>query len=241
MTEETAVRITERMNRNFFIKLLVWAVLFLLLYTVTIQYQVVCELGGSWRTPVSLKTPVDAYTPVNIYIMWFYAACLLYVPFSGALFALNRRITAIQVVAFYLGVIAVYLLSYAIYLVFPTTAAEVMLTSYEPNKDLFINRGMFDALQNLYALSTPLGDFPSLHVAPLVVMGLFLWRYWRWLLVVYVPLAFLGGVGTFVLKFHTVMGFLGGAVMGVFGWLVIFSWLLRVLSRFEQSADAVAG
>ncbi|MEI2819504.1 MAG: hypothetical protein V9E81_04535 [Marmoricola sp.] len=156
------MRITERMNRNFFIKALVWAVLFLLLYTVTIQYQVVCELGGSWRTPVSLKTPVDAYTPVNIYIMWFYAACLLYVPFSGALFALNRRITAIQVVAFYLSVIAVYLLSYAIYLVFPTTAAEVMLTSYEPNKDLFINRGMFDALAKPLRAEHPTGRLPKL-------------------------------------------------------------------------------
>ncbi len=171
---------------------------------------------------VSLKTFIDSWTPVNIYIMWPYLACLIYVPFSGVVFALNRRISAIQVISFYFSVVLIYLITYAIYIVFPTTASGVMLTSFGPNQHLFINEGMFQALQDLYKQSTPLGDFPSLHVAPLVFMGMFLYKYWRSLFWVFLPFAFFGAVGTFVLKFHTFAGFVGGAVMGVIGYYIFY-------------------
>jgi hypothetical protein len=151
-----------------------------------------------------------------------YLACLIYVPFSGILYAFNRRISAIQLISFYFSVIGIYLVTYAIYLVFPTTASGVMLTSFAPNQHLFINEGMFQALQNLYVQSTPLGDFPSLHVAPLVLMGIFLYKYWRSLFWIFLPLAFFGTIGTFVLKFHTFAGFLGGAAMGIFGYYVVY-------------------
>ena len=171
---------------------------------------------------VSLKTFIDAWTPVNIYIMWPYLACLIYVPLSGILYAFNKRITAIQVISFYFSVVFVYLITYVIYIIFPTTASGVMLTSYGPNSHLFINEGMFQALQGLYTQSTPLGDFPSLHVAPLVFMGIFLYKHWRSLFWVFLPLAFFGAIGTFVLKFHTVVGFLGGVAMGIFGYYILY-------------------
>jgi hypothetical protein len=201
-----------------------------------IQYQTVCEFGGRLMEAVSLKTFIDAWTPVNIYIMWPYMACLIYVPFSGLLFAFNRRISVIQVVSFYFSVVLVYLVTYSIYIVFPTTASEVMLTSFEPNAHLFINEGMFQALQGLYGQSTPLGDFPSLHVAPLVIMGIFLYKHWRSLFWIFLPFAFFGAIGTFVLKFHTVAGFLGGAVMGYFGYYVLYEkvvqkYLTRIISE----------
>jgi hypothetical protein len=204
-------------------KLLLFVPLYFSLYVVIIQYQVVCELGGRLMTPVSLKTFLDAWTPINVYIMWPYLACLIYVPFSGVLYAFNKRITAVQVVSFYASVVLVYVVSYAVYLVFPTTASEVMLTSYEPNAHLFINEGMFQALQGLYTQSTPLGDFPSLHVAPLVLMGIFLYNFWRSLFWIFMPLAFFGAIGTFVLKFHTVAGFLGGIAVGYFGYYVVYT------------------
>ncbi len=108
-----------------------------------------------------------------------------------------------------------------------------MLTSYEPNAHLFINEGMFQALQDLYIQSTPLGDFPSLHVAPLVLMGIFLYKRWRSLFWLFLPLAFLGAVGTFVLKFHTVVGTLGGVVMGYFGYYMLYEKLvLKFVNKF---------
>jgi hypothetical protein len=192
-----------------------------------IQYQAVCELGGRLMEAVSLKTFIDDWTPVNIYIMWPYMACLIYVPFSGLIYALNRKISAVQVISFYISVVCIYLVTYAIYIVFPTTASEVMLTSFGPNSHLFINEGMFQALQGLYGQSTPLGDFPSLHVAPLVFMGIFLYKYWRTLFWIFLPFAFFGAIGTFVLKFHTVAGFLGGAVMGYFGYYVIYEKVVQ--------------
>jgi hypothetical protein len=104
-----------------------------------------------------------------------------------------------------------------------------MITSFESNQHLFINEGMFQALQDLYAKSTPLGDFPSLHVAPLVLMGIFLYKHWRSLFWLFLPLAFFGAIGTFVLKFHTVAGFLGGLVMGYLGYYIFYE---KIISKF---------
>lgn len=216
------MQISKKLNYSIWFKLILFIPLFFLLYFVTIQYQAVCELGGRLITPVSFKTFLDAWTPVNIYIMWPYLACLTYVPFSGIGYAFNRKISGIQVIYFYLSVVFIYLVTYAIYIIFPTTASEVMLTSYGQNAHLFINEGMFHHLQDMYNMSTPLGDFPSLHVAPLMFMGIFLHKHWRSLFWVFLPFAFFGAIGTFVLKFHTFAGFLGGVVMGIFGYYMLY-------------------
>jgi hypothetical protein len=227
------MKISKKLNHSIWFKLLLFVPLYFFLYFVTIQYQVVCELGGRLMNAVSLKTFLDAWTPINIYIMWPYLACLIYVPLSGILYAFNRRISAIQVVSFYLSVVFVYLATYAIYIVFPTTASGVMLTSYGPNAHLFINEGMFQHLQDLYNVSTPLGDFPSLHVAPLVLMGIFLYKRWRCLFWIFLPLAFFGAIGTFVLKFHTIAGSLGGAVMGIVGYYIFYDKIVfKCLNKF---------
>lgn len=198
--------------------------------------EVITVEGGRLFEPTSLKTFLDAWTPVNIYIMWPYMACLVYVLFSGIFYALNRRISALEVASFYISVVFTYLFTYSIYLVFPTTASEVMLTSYEPNAHLFINEGMFQALQGLYTQSTPLGDFPSLHVAPLTLMGIFLYKRWRTFFWIFLPFAFLGAIGTFVLKFHTVVGFLGGIAMGFFGYYVLYKKVIqKYLNKFYLS------
>ena len=187
---------------------------------------------------VSLRTFIDNYTPINIYIVWPYLACLFYVPFSGILYAFNRRISAIQVLSFYFSVVFIYVFTYAIYLVFPTTASGVMLTSYDPTSHVFVSEGMFKDLQGLYLSSTPLGDFPSLHVAPLVFMGIFLFKRWRSLFWIFLPLAFFGAIGTFMLKFHTFAGFLGGAVMGVIGYYIFYEKVVqKYLNKFFLSKE----
>ena len=213
-------------NHNPWFKLLVYIPLYFSLLFVTIFYQTICEFGGTHFKPTSLKTVIDNWTPVNIYIMWPYIACLTYVPISGLFLAFNRKISAIQVTSFYQSVIATYVITYIIYIFFPTTASEVMLTSYKENANLFINQGMFEHLQEMYKMSTPLGDFPSLHVAPLVILGLFLYHHWKVLFWIFLPLGFLGAIGTFVLKFHTFSGFIGGAIIGIIGYYFIYTRLI---------------
>jgi len=213
-------------NYSFILKFALFILLNFLLLNVTILYPYVCELGGSLMRSYSLKTFFDSWTPVNIYIMWPYLLCLTYVPISGLFYAFNRRISSIEILSFYLSIVLIYLFTYIIYLVFPTTASEVMLTRYESNEHLFINKGMFEHLQELYNASTPFGDFPSLHVSPLVFMGIFLYKKWRVLFWIFLPLAFFGAIGTFVLKFHTFAGFMGGAIMGYFGYKYFYEKLL---------------
>jgi hypothetical protein len=158
--------------------------------------------------------------------MWPYLLCLTYVPFSGLLYAFNREISSVEILSFYFSVILIYIITYAIYIVFPTTASEVMLNEYKSNSHLFINEGMFEHLQDLYKQSTSLGDFPSLHVSPLVFMGMFLYKKWRLLFCIFLPFAFLGAIGTFVLKFHTFAGFLGGGVVGYIGYIYLYENLI---------------
>jgi hypothetical protein len=212
-------------NYKIWFKLSVYVFLYLILFFVTLQYQTVCELGKRSFAPTSLKTFIDLYTPVNIYIMWPYIACLMYVPISGLFFVFYRKISAFQIIGFYSTVLSVYILNYLIYIFFPTTAIDVMLTSYETNEKLFINKGMFLHLQDLYNISTPFGDFPSLHVSPLVILSLFLYKYWRLLFWIYIPFGFLGAIGTFVLKFHTFAGFFGGIIIGVVVYDIIYKRL----------------
>lgn len=216
------MKISNKLNQSILFKLLLFIPLCFLWYFLMMQYVAICELGGRLTEAVSLKTFIDAWTPIYIYIVWPYMACLFYVPFSGILYAFNRRISAIQVISFYFSVVFIFLVTYAVYLVFPTTASEVMLTSFDPNSHIFVSEGMFRDLQNFYESSTPLGDFPSIHIAPLVLMGIFLYKRWRSLFWIFLPFAFFGGIGTFVLKFHTFAGFLGGIAMGYFGYYVLY-------------------
>ncbi|MEI7498272.1 MAG: phosphatase PAP2 family protein [Candidatus Falkowbacteria bacterium] len=232
------MKISDKLNQSTWFKLLLFIPLCYLLYLLMMQYIAICELGGRLTEAVSLKTFIDAWTPVNIYIVWPYVACLFYVPLSGILYAFNRRISAVQVISFYVSVILIFLVTYAIYLVFPTTASEVMLTSFDPNSNVFVSEGMFRDLQDFYISSTPLGDFPSIHVAPLVLMGLFLYKRWRSLFWMFLPFASIGAIGTFVLKFHTVVGFLGGLAMGCMGYYVLYKKVaLRLTSKYLRPEE----
>ena len=175
-----------------------------------LQYETVCNFGGILRDAVSLKTFIDAWIPFTIYIIYTYILCLFYLPFSGILYIFNHRISILQLVSFYISAICMYLVTYIIYLIFPTTAQGVMITKFNPH---ILNIGMFQTLQDIYTSSTPLGDFPSLHVAPLIFMGIFLYKYWRSLFWVFLPFGFFGAIGTVLLKFHTFSGLLGGIAM----------------------------
>lgn len=224
------MKISKKLNHSIWVKLLIFIPFFIVLLAVMAQYEAVCNLGGTFREAISLKTFVDNWIPFNIYIIYPYFLCIWYVLFSGIIYAFYRKISAIQFISFYVSAILMWLSCYAIYLVFPTTANGVMITAF--NHEI-LNRGMFDALQGLYTASTPLGDFPSLHVAPMVFMGIFLYKHWRSLFWVFLPFAFLGAIGTVLLKFHVFLGLLGGIVMGIIGYYVLYEKIVsKYLNKF---------
>jgi len=234
------MKISRKLNHSIWFKLLLFIPLFMLLWIIMLQYETICNFGGTLRTAVSLKTFIDALIPFNIYISYTYILCLFYVPFAGILYAFNRRISAIQMISFYISGICIYLVTYAIYLILPTTAQGVMINSFNPQ---ILNYWMFQALQGIYTASTPLGDFPSLHVAPLVFMGIFLYKYWRWFFWMFLPFAFFGAIGTVLLKFHTFAGLLGGIAMWYFGYYIIYEKIFLIcfkkifLSKEESIAE----
>lgn len=226
------MKIPNKLNYSIWFKLVLFIPLFLIIFLLMLKYEAICNFGAILKHPVSLKTFIDAWIPFNFYIVYTYIICLLYVPFSGILYAFNHKISAVQSFAFYLSSIFVYLITYTIYLVFPTTAQEVMISSFNPQ---ILNEGSFKILQSIYTSSTPLGDFPSLHVAPLVFMGFFLHKYWRLLFWIFLPFAFLGAIGTVLLKFHTFLGLFGGVIMGIFAYYYIYEkTVLKLLSRLIQ-------
>lgn len=236
------MKISKNFNHSIWLKLLVFIPLFILLFIVMTLYQPICELGGNLFNPVSLKTFLDTWTPPEMYTFLPYLFVLLFVPFSGIFYAFNRKISVVQVISFYLAVICTWLVAYAIYIVFPTTASEVMITSYDEYAAYYlIHEGAFQTLQNLYGASTPLGDFPSLHVAPLMLMGVFLHKHLKTLFWIFLPLAFIGATGTYLLKFHTVIGFLGGVALGYFGYYVLYEKVVHMyLKKFFVENESLS-
>lgn len=224
------MKISKKLNHSIWLKLLIFIPLVFVLLSVMTQYETVCNLGGTFREPVSLKTFVDNWIPFNIYIIYPYILCIWYVLFLGIFYAFYRKINVIQFISFYVSAILMWLSCYGIYLVFPTTANGVMITSFKPE---ILNMGMFEALQGLYTASTPLGDFPSLHVAPMVFISIFLYKNWRPVFWILLPFAFLGAIGTVLLKFHVFLGFLGGAAMGILGYYVLYEKVtLKYIKKF---------
>jgi hypothetical protein len=224
------MKISKNLNNSIWFKLVIFIPLFFILLAIMAQYEAVCNLGGTFREPISLKTFIDDWIPFNIYIIYPYILCIWYVLFSGIIYAFYRKISVIQFISFYVSAIFMYLSCYAIYLVFPTTAMDVMIISFNSK---ILNMGMFQALQSLYTASTPLGDFPSLHVAPMVFISIFLYKNWRVFFWILLPFAFFGAIGTVLLKFHVFLGFVGGIAMGIFGYYVLYEKVaLKYLNKF---------
>lgn len=207
----------------FWFKVLAYLFFFILASIAMITYKKVCEFGGSLIKPTSLKTIFDDFIPFNIYFIYPYVLCMGIILFIGIFLSSYKRITSLQILAFYLSIIVMYLFCYIIYIIFPTTAKDVMITTYNPN---ILNIEKYKIINRLYSISTPLGDFPSLHVALMVFISLFLYKNWRVFFWILLPITFPGAVGTILLKFHVFIGFIGGAAMGVFVYFIIYEKLI---------------
>lgn len=223
------INVPIKQNHTTRFKLTLFLPLFLVLGIIMLVYNTVCIEGGKLSKPVSLKIFLDDWIPFNFYIIFPYVICLGFVLFAGIFFAFNRKISIIQIISFYCSVILMYFLTYVIYLIFPTTAQDVMISSFNPS---VLNWGMYRVIKGLYGLSTPLGDFPSLHVAPMVFMSFFLYKNWRTFFWRFFPIAFLGATGTVLLKFHVFLGFFGGVLMGIFGYFILYEkFVYKMVSK----------
>jgi membrane-associated phospholipid phosphatase len=224
------MKISKELNTNIWFRLLIFILLVFLLLSIMIKYKSVCDWGGTFREPVSLKTFIDDWIPFNVYIIYPYVLAVWYPIFVGVLYAVNKSINVMHLISFYFGDILLWLSCYAIYLIFPTTAKDVMITSFNPS---ILSLEMFNTLQFLYNESTPLGACPSLHVAPMVFMSISLYKHWRSLFWPFLPLAFLASIGTVLLKFHVFADVLGGMAMGIFGYYIFYEKIaLKYLNSF---------
>lgn len=224
------MKISKKLNNSTWFKLLIFIPLLgLLLYT-QLNYEYIGELSATLRHPVSLKTFIDDYIPFNFYIIYPYILSLLWPIAAGIAFVFKRKISAIQFISFYVASILIQLSCYIIYLIFPTSAESVMITSFDPS---ILNWGMFEALQSLYTSSTPYNAFPSLHVVPMVYLSVFLYKHWRSLFWIFLPMALLASSGTVLLKFHVFADVLGGIAMGIFGYYVLYEKVaLKYVNKF---------
>lgn len=136
------------------------ALLGLLGYVSFAYYAVVGAVAGArgWDLGGWLRTPVDGWVPyVPVFAYSYGLAYLLpllaavWVARSGGLPAFRRGLFA------YLGLLV---LHFAIWLAFPTSARDIMLSEAE------VSRGTFAAeVRFFYAIAPPWNAFPSFHVA----------------------------------------------------------------------------
>jgi len=198
----------------------------LVLYGLMLVYNVVGEWSVILQTPYGLLTVIDTWIP---YVSWFapiYTLWMLF-PIALLLLATHKKITAQEMIGLYLANILLILLSFFIYLFFPTSAESIMILPGE---------GVMNQLvQFLYAAGVPYNAFPSYHVASMTLITMFLFfkaRRWFW---AFLPIAILISLSTVFIKYHFFVDILGGIVIGVFAYYVLYEKLAQnIMKRVSQ-------
>ena len=225
------MQISEKNNKSIGFKILISFPLILVLYFIMIQYNFVGVLSASIQEPRSLKTIVDDWIP---FIPWFLIPYLLWTlfPFAGLIFSIRKKITAINIFSLYIAHMLLVLLCFVIYLVFPTTAASVMVDTSLFDNNLIPSMG---ALQKLYNASVPYNAFPSYHVAALVFLSIFLYHKWRLLFWITLPVSVLSSIATVFVRFHFSVDILGGIAMGIFAYYILYEKVAtKIIKKFVQ-------
>jgi hypothetical protein len=173
--------------------------------------------GAELSNPVCLSSPLDSIIPINIYFIVPYLLYLLF-PCIGILLAFRKDISIKSIYSLYTSFIALLIVSYGIYLFYPTTAACVMVDSSNSST---LSPFSYEILQALYSTSVPYGAFPSYHVTPLVLISFYLYRYWRYAFWIGLPLMLGASWGTVALKFHVILDPIGGLALGLAGQFLI--------------------
>jgi membrane-associated phospholipid phosphatase len=214
---------------GFKVKLIAFLPLMTLLYFLLSLYPFVGQLGAYLGEPVALVSPLDKYIPFNF---WFYLPYVLYMcfPALGFFLCLNKKINVKQIFSLYITYIVLLLLCFCIYLAFPTTAEPVMIMQHDP---AIMSSTVFGIVQALYESSVPYGAFPSYHVVPMVVLSLFLIRHWRIAFWITLPYTLGASWGTVALKFHVIMDPIGGFMLGMIGYFLIYE---KILPRYVEVA-----
>ena len=220
----------QRYNNSSWFKLLVSIPLVLMfVFVLSLKtYNQIGKISSQVGDPVCLKTFVDDLIPFNIYFVIPYVFVLVF-PYSiGIVFSFYRKIIATDIVSVYLALVIMTLSCYSIYLLFPTTAECVMITSFENSG---LSEEVFNRIQKIYARSIPYNAFPSLHVAPVVFLIFYFYKRWRKLFWISLPMMVAGALGTVFLKFHVFVDLLGGAAIGVLMYYVFDIKIAPAIAR----------
>ncbi|MEI6058716.1 MAG: phosphatase PAP2 family protein [archaeon] len=213
------MKISKKRNNSIWFKFLLFVPLLVIFTYLLSLYPAVGNLSATLREPVSLKTFVDDLIPFNIYFLIPYLLWLLF-PISGIILVFYRKISSIQLISLYFAQILLLFSCYIIYLIFPTTATSVM----HPSLEFF------------YKTSVPYNAFPSYHVAAMVFLSFFLYKNWRTLFWISLPITILASIATVFIKFHFFVDIPGGIAMGIFGYYILYEKVaLRYMNRFLVS------
>jgi len=225
------MKISKNLNHDPWFKLKILGVLIALLYLFLSWYPYIGRFSASLTTPHDLKTVVDDWIPLVPQIIKIYLA-LMFFPIAGLIFAFYKKLTALEVAALYIAHILLLFSCYAIYLIFPTSAESVMVKISEWD---VANNPALEAIDWLYRSSVPYNSFPSYHVAPMVFLLIFLFKKWRTLFWISLPLCVLISAGAVLTKFHFFVDVLGGIAMGIFAYYILYEKIaLKYLNDFVR-------
>jgi len=156
------------MNESKFSKyswILYGIVSILIIFGVSMLYNVVAAISIQLRTPVTLATPLDLSIPLvpeAIIIYWYIFYSFLF--FSYFYFAFVHREYRNALVLAY---VLVNVVAYVIYLIFPVLGPDRLVSG----TDFFSLQ-----IQSLYATDVQVNCFPSLHGSTSLLTAFALWR-----------------------------------------------------------------
>ncbi|GMA51557.1 hypothetical protein GCM10025857_29140 [Alicyclobacillus contaminans] len=153
--------------------------------------------AGEWLAP--LIHPWLTHVMTGAYVSWFWLLFATLVLLLTAHRAAVSEYVFASLLAFYIG--------YLCYVVVPVIGPGYTYPFSVPVGDI--------APHFTWDRLTIARDcFPSLHTALSVLMAVYIWRYRRWLAVVYIPLAAIIVFATLYLRFHYLCDDLAGAALG---------------------------
>lgn len=194
-----------------------------------VQYNNIGILSVSFHNPYSLKTIIDNFIPFVPWMVFAYVLFLLY-PLVGLAFIFYKKIKIEEIISLYMANILLWISSFVIYLIFPTSAQSVMINTGQCYSSCPF---VLSFIHKLYAAGVPYNAFPSLHVAPLVFISIFLFYKSKKLFWISLPFVILICSATVLIKFHFFVDILGGIIMGYFAYYVLYKKIvLKYIDKF---------
>lgn len=185
----------------------------LLLFAVQLLY---FPINRTVTGGIVLDTPWDVWFP--LWTIWVIPYLLSLVWWTGCLIWATWKMEPATYRAFVVSFVAVMLISYIIYIVYPTYVIRPPLQG---------NDLLTEAMRLLYANDQVNNAFPSGHTYNTVLIALFWWRWypqqrWLWLAITIIIL-----LSTLFTRQHNLPDLVGGVVLAWLGYRLGLWWANR--------------